>query len=365
MGVTGLGYTVILPILIGAIVDQLDLDRSMVGWITFSNIGGLALGGLLATVLIGKVSLVNMIRVACVGLIIFDLVSAYCGTANSLIIIRFISGLAGGVLYASSLASFSALEDSIRAFSIYIISYAFISGVALFILPYFINPYGFAVGFYTLAGMAFISLLISGVIKEFASNLSSKDFTSLPALLTNKYVFLSLLSYFLLQMGGGVTYTYTERIGKEAGQPVEFIGLVLSLGAVLSVIAAFSVIKFRHRFSKKWPVIIGMILMGVSIFALFRSEYALTFLSGSALIGGFWSILIPYYQQLQGQFDPYGRVVTVGTVVNMGGRAIGPAIAAVFLGEYAFENVLWLALACLLAAFFCIIPVLFRKHHTT
>lgn len=361
MGVTGLGYTVILPILIGAIVDQLQLDRSMVGWITFSNISGLALGGLLATLLIGKVSLLKMIRIACVILILFDLMSAYCSTGQSLLFVRFLSGLGGGILYASSLASFSALKDSIKAFGIYIVSYALISGITLFILPYFIEPYGFKIGFYTLVGMAVISLLISNVVSEFESNLSIKDFTSLPSLLKNKYVVLSLLSYFLLQMGGGVVYTYTERIAKEAGQPVEFVGLVLSLGAVLSVVGALVVIKMGNRYSQKWPVIFGIILMGASMAALFRSEYALWFLSGSCLIGGFWSTLIPYYQQLQGRFDPFGRIVTVGTVVNMGGRATGPAIAAAFLSDYDFEMVVWLALACLLLALVLIVPLFLRK----
>lgn len=361
MGVTGLGYTVILPILIGAIVDQLQLDRSMVGWITFSNISGLAIGGLLATILIGKVSLLKMIRISCLILIVFDMISAFCSTANSLVFIRFLSGLGGGILYASSLASFSALKDSIRAFGIYIVSYAFISGVTLFILPYFIDPYGFKIGFFTLVGMAIISLFISDVVSEFESNLSIKDFSSLPSILKDKYVVLSLLSYFLLQMGGGVVYTYTERIAKEAGQPVEFIGLVLSLGAVLSVAGAMLVIKMGNRYSQKWPIIFGIILMAVSMAALFKSEYALWFLTGNCLIGGFWSTLIPYYQQLQGRFDPFGRIVTVGTVVNMGGRATGPAIAAAFLSNYDFESVIWLALCCLLLSLILILPILCKK----
>ena len=129
MGVTGLGYTVILPILIGAIVDQLGLDRSMIGWITFSNISGLAIGGITATLLIGKVRLLHLIRIGCIGLIIFDLYSTTCSTAAALLVVRFLSGIAGGMLYSSSLASFSALKDSIKAFSIYVISYAAMSSI--------------------------------------------------------------------------------------------------------------------------------------------------------------------------------------------------------------------------------------------
>jgi len=362
MGVTGLGYTVILPILIGAIVDQLQLDRSMVGWISFSNISGLAIGGIAATLMIGKIRLLSLIRYACIGLILFDIASSFCLTAESLLIIRFLSGLAGGVLYASSLASFSALKDSIRAFSIYIISYAVVSGITLFSLPFFIDSIGFQIGFYTLAAMALISLGFSGVIREFESGLMSKNFNSLASLFKNKLVVLSLLAYFLLQLGGGVTYTYTERIAKEAGLSSEFIGLVLGLGAIVSVAGAFTVIRIGNRYGQKWPMSIAIISMGISIAILFQSEIAYKFLIGSCMMGAFWSVLIPYFQQMQGQFDLLGRIVTIGTVVNMGGRAVGPAIAAMTLGDAAYENVLYLSLGSLLLAFLLLSIVVWNPH---
>ncbi len=362
MGVTGLGYTVILPILIGAIVDELDLDRSMVGWITFSNIGGLAIGGLSATLLIGKIRLLHLIRLGCVGLIVFDLISGACSTAHSLLLIRFCSGIAGGILYASSLASFSAIQDSIRAFSIYIISYATVSGITLFSLPYFISLYGFQTGFYTLAFMALISLAFSSVILEFESGLKAKDFSTLHSLFKNKYVVLSLLSYFLSQLGGGVMYTYIERIAKEAGQSSEFIGFVLSISAILSDGAAFAVIKIGNRYGQKWPMSIALLLMALSMAALFYSEYAVMFLIGSSLTGAFWSVLIPFFQQMQGRFDLLGRVVTIGTVVNMAGRASGPALAALYLGNSPFENVLYLSIGSLIISFFLLAPIIWKYH---
>jgi len=265
MGVSGLGYTVILPILIGAIVDQLGLDRSMVGWITFSNIGGLALGGIAATLLIGKVRLLYLIRIGCIGLIILDLLSITCTTAEPLLLIRFCSGIAGGILYSSSLASFSALEDSIKAFSIYVISYAAVSSVALFGLPYLIGVYGYEVGFCALALMGLISLFFSSVILEFESGLKAKDFSSLTSLFKNKYVIMGLLSYFLTQLGGGVMYTYIERIAQDAGRSSQVVGVVLSLSAIISAAAAFAVIKMENKYGQKWPMTIALLLMILSM----------------------------------------------------------------------------------------------------
>jgi len=293
MGVTGLGYTVILPILIGAIVDQLGLDRSMVGWITFSNIGGLAIGGISATLLIGKIRLLHLIRFGCIGLIVFDLLSTACSSAEVL-----------------------------------------------------------------------ISLAFSSVILEFESGLKAKDFSSLTSLFRNKYVVMGLLSYFLTQLGGGVMYTYIERIAQDAGQSSELVGFILSISAIFSAIAAFVIIKMGNRFGQIWPMTIGLFLMTLSMIILFYAEYTVMFLIGSCLVGAFWSVMIPFYQQMQGRFDLLGRIVTVGTVLNMLGRAIGPALAALFLGDSAFENVLYLSIAALAVAYLLLVPIFMNEQES-
>jgi len=238
MGVTGLGFTVILPMLVGSIVDDLALDRSMVGWITSINIFGIALGGLISTISISKLRLIHLVWIGCVGLIVFDLMSTLSNLSHLLLPIRFISGVFGGILYASSLAAFSGLTNAKNAFSIYIISYAGVSSICLFILPQFlaIKGLGYKAGFYVLVGMALLSLIISRVIVPFEKLVKVKRLDSLRDLISNKYVILILLSYFLLQMGGGVMYSYAERIGMEAGQSLEFMGVIFAIGAITAAV---------------------------------------------------------------------------------------------------------------------------------
>ena len=49
--------------------------------------------------------------------------------------------------------------------------------------------------------------------------------------------------------------------------------------------------------------------------------------------------------------------MTVGTVLNMAGRAIGPELAALFLADAAFENVLYLSIGALVLAYALLVPV--------
>ena len=44
---TGMGFATILPILVGAIVDDAGFPREMIGWIASINIFGMVIGGIL------------------------------------------------------------------------------------------------------------------------------------------------------------------------------------------------------------------------------------------------------------------------------------------------------------------------------
>ena len=361
MGVTGLGFTVIMPLLVGAIVDELQLDRSMVGWLASANIAGLTFGALIATLLIGRVRLTHIIRLGCIGLLLLDFLSTFITDQNVLLILRLISGIAGGMVYAASLATFSGLKNSVSAFSTYIICYTVTSGLALLVLPHTIGLMGYKSGFYLLCLMDLASLLSTGIIAHFEKLTKPKNFESLAKLITKPVILASLVSYFLMQLGGGLIYTYCERIGREAGLGVEYIGIVLSLGSIAAFGGAFIVTKIGNRYGTRKPVTIGISLMIFFFLTLFWSEHRIVYLIALGLGGAAWSLAMPFYQQLQVSFDPRGKIVSVGTIVNMAGRAVGPAIAAVYLSSYAFASVIWISVAALILALIIILLVLAGK----
>ena len=95
---------------------------------------------------------------------------------------------------------------------------------------------------------------------------------------------------------------------------------------------------------------------------LYQAQYTFVFFLANGLLGAAWAFLIPFYQQIQASLDVQGKVVSLGTIVNMGGRSVGPAIAAFFLGSAAFINVIWLAILGLFFSFLFLVPLLKEKH---
>lgn len=355
---TGMGMLTILPIMLGGIVDELVLDRNMVGLIASVNIVGIGIGGFISAYLIGKKPLIQIVRIGLVGLIVFELISSMTLNPNNLLVSRFCSGVFGGLVYAGALGAFSGLKDPIKAFGIYVAVYCCWSGIGLTSLPFILNNFGIKGGYYLLAMMGVLSLFLSNVITHLAKNIKEKSFDSLNVLLSKKTVILTLLAYFFMQMAGGTIWAYTERIGKEAGLNQQQIGLALGLSTLLSLVGGLLVFKIGNNYGLKWPVIIGLSFMGISGLMLYQSQYTFIFFLANGLLGAAWAFLIPFYQQIQASLDVQGKVVSLGTIVNMGGRSFGPALAAFFLGTAAFVNVIWLAILGLFLSLLFLVPML-------
>jgi len=355
---TGMGMLTILPIMLGGIVDELALGRNMVGLIASVNIIGIGIGGFIAAYFIGKKPLVSIVRIGLIGLIVFELICMYALTANSLLVCRFSSGIFGGLVYAGALGAFSGLKDPIKAFGVYVIVYCCWSGIGLTSLPYILSSYGIKGGYLLLAVMGIISLFLSKVINQLARNIKEKSFDSLNVLLSKKTVIFALLAYFFMQMAGGTFWAYTERIGKEAGLNQEQIGLALGLSSLLALVGGLLVFRLGNKYGIKRPVIIGLISMGLSGLMLYQSKFTFIFFLANGLLGAAWSFLIPFYQQIQASLDVQGKVVSLGTIVNMGGRSFGPALAAFFLGTAAFINIIWLSLIGLILSFLFLLPMI-------
>ena len=358
---TGMGFATVLPILVGAIVDTSGFEREMIGWIASINIFGMVLGGVIATLLIGRFRLVQVLQVALVALIVFDALSIGVDTSIVLLILRFLSGIFGGMIYASALAIFSGLENPIKAFGVYVLVYCASATVILIVLPFVIGYFGVIAGFLLLIFMSVVSLIGTFFIGDLEKITEKKDFISLKELIRNKKVLIGLLAYLMMQMGGGTVWAYCERIAKEADLDASFVGLTLGFSSLASLLGGVMVMRLGSIKGLKKPLIVGSILMMIGMIILWWAKFPAIYLISLSIIGGCWAFLIPFFQQTQTQFDPSGKVVSLGTIVNMGGRATGPAIAAVALGTSAFVNVIWIAVVALIISLLLVLA-LFKKN---
>jgi len=330
----------------------------MVGWISSINILGAAIGGMITTLRIGRNSLFSLARLGLMILITFDMLSILCSSEASVLGVRFLSGIGGGIVYAAALAAFSGLKDPTKAFATYIVVYCFFGGIILVSMPFLIGEFGVKAGFITLAGMSLLCMTFIPVLNRIAPIVKKKEFISINYLLKNKNVLYGLLSYFLLQMGGGTMWAYCERIGIEAGLSISYIGIALSISVVFALLGGLLVMRVNKAWGIIRPLSVGILVMGLGMVCMFYSNIKIFFLLAICMAGIGWSFVIPLYQQMQSRFDAAGKVVSLGTIVNMGGRSAGPAIAAMTLGNSAFNNALWISIGALILSIVLAIPAM-------
>jgi predicted MFS family arabinose efflux permease len=76
------------------------------------------------------------------------------------------------------------------------------------------------------------------------------------------------------------------------------------------------------------------------------------------LLSGAWAGTFPFFQKVQASHDPHGKIVALGAVVNLLGKGLGPATAALVLTADNYNNVVWVSLGAFLLSFIFIFPEL-------
>ncbi len=188
------------------------------------------------------------------------------------------------------------------------------------------------------------------------STLLSPSSSQLRHLLRNPSIWLVLIAYYALQMSGGVAWAYIELIGEAKMLSENFIAYTLSLGNLLVIPFALAVYWINDKKGLAIPIFGGLAVFMVSMLTLYFTFNAWAYSISTIFYLGIWSFIMAFYQSIQAQYDPQGKIIALGAFINMMGQATGPALAAIFLGNQPYVNVIGLAFVGLVVSFVCISP---------
>ena len=141
---TGFSMLLVLPIILGGLADLHQYSEVTLGWVAAVNSIGIALGGVIIPFIISKFRLIRLIRLGLIGLLITDGASLFIIEVEWFMSIRFLSGIAGGLIYATVLAGLAGIVKPERGFGIYVVVYCCWSGIGLFLSPYLLGVLGVA-----------------------------------------------------------------------------------------------------------------------------------------------------------------------------------------------------------------------------
>ncbi len=348
----------VLPLALGGMVEYLDFTDKQIGYLALISSIGLALGSLWVPLRKGKLSFYTIAKWSLASLLIIDMISIFSTDFYSLSLLRFFAGFFGGIIYAAVLSTLSSLKMPERGFTIYVLVYSCTSAIYLFVTPYILNIGQMPALFIFMALNAGAGLLLSPNIKALSEGNQQLPQIQLSFLLKNKLIWFSLLAYLFLQMGCGAIWAYLERIGDFHGFSNQFMGITFGVSEFAAILASILVLKIGDSKGILIPIVLGILLLAISSFVVNFIPYPLFFLIAVFILAGAWAGTFPFFQKVQASHDPLGKIVSLGAFVNLLGKGLGPATAALFLTSENYNNVIWTSLITFLLSFVFIFPEL-------
>lgn len=289
-----------LPLMIGAVSDYLEASPDIAGFIFMSNFLGIAIGTLVSIVAMRHFTLKVCFIVGIALLFGAELGSAFIVNTDLLASIRFLSGIASGIISGSVAAAITLFPRQKRGFGLYMLSMFATSGVGLLLLPYIITSSGTKGLFISLAVLAGIALMLLYLLtlpvaeKHDDTAPSQSMFSSVH----NKETITLLSCILFLMTGIGGSWAFYERLGLAWGFGMGDIAFVSSISAVCGF-AAFFVESSEKLLKSRYLIVIGVATTLLSIFFLSTSIKSFSFYTISLFLTGCgWAYTVPMIQGL-------------------------------------------------------------------
>lgn len=344
---------IFLPMLVGGMVEHLGMTAQQAGFVATSDMLGYTIGTVASFFFIHKMNW-RLLTVACIAIMaVANGFSGVIGDYETLLAVRFVSGIGGGILTAVTFAAMGQMRDPDSAYGWWLVFQAAFGFVGF---QYFwdISVNG---GFIVLTVLLILGALLIKFVPQQAIK-HDHEMGKLDKSIVGK-AFAGVFAIFLVYVGLMAEYTYLERIGNEAGLSPDEIGTAFSAMSIAGLAGGGLAAKLGAKFGRLMPSLLGAAGC-IASFYLFSIEQIgfTTYAAACCLYFGLWSFLLPYLVGACAAVDNSGRTLALGNAAIGAGLAFGPFIAATLIGENGYGILAVVATAFVAVGLVLIVPLL-------
>jgi predicted MFS family arabinose efflux permease len=357
IGTVALMPLLVLPAMVGVLVDNAGMSDSSAGWSASANFLASAVVGLIMAVRVHHLNLRQVATFALAVAIVADLASASsAGESVAFFAARAASGCALGAAYVACVSSFARLDSYERGFGLYVTLQFIVSGLGLYVVPVYADQMGAAglfAGFAILDGIAL--LMVRSLPSDKATETVKEDAGSELKVLLTASALLAVIGFAGFEAANNAQFTYVERFGVFLEIADHQIGFSLLIASLVGIPGAFSIVVIGQRFGTLGPLVFGMLISIAGLVILLNSNSYASYFLGSCFMGFSWAFCLPFIQSLLASIDRKGSAIAAGTSFSTFGSAVGPGIAAIVVAGEQYANVFRLSIGIFvvtLVAFF-------------
>lgn len=352
----GLFYVNIMAALVSGLQDGLGFSARSAGLVTSMNVYGAAIGALAAVFVVARIRWKPAALALLCVLICIDLVSTRVTGADALMTLRFVHGLAGGMLVGIGFAVIARTHIPDRTFGVLLVVQFGLGGLGLLLLPGLVPVFGTPVLFFALAAFSLCAAAMLPFLSDYPPRETrpAKLAGARPAALRRwAPLAAALVAVFMFQAANMALAAYVIGLGRHYGLSLRFVSNTLGVANWIGAVGSVLVVLVGVRWGRLSPITIGAVLTVFGTLAFLRSDLPWVFVLANVVTAVVWAFVIPYLLGLCAAFDVGGRSASLAGFFSKLGLASGPALGGVLLGEVHFPRLVAVAVIglCLSAAF--------------
>ncbi len=321
-------YIDIMPAFIAALRTEYGLRPEQAGFVAASNGYGATVGALLALFCVMRMpwraSLVGLLLV----LIAADLVTMAISDFEMLLGVRFIHGIAGGLLVGFTYALMSQTLDPRRSFGVLFTFHFGFGGVGIALSSLLADMLHRGIVFGVLAGFSLAALILVPMLPPFrqpgatgAAEADEKQWLTPPLLLRIGGIFL----FQAANLGLGA---FLIGIGIDQGQTRLFAGSVVGIGLAAGVPGAIAMMMLSRTLGWR-PIVPALVIAGLAKLLVIFGTTPAGFALAVAAVYLTMAVALPYVLASCAKDDAAGRATVLGGFASKLGLACGPAVAGI------------------------------------
>lgn len=352
-----LGCICLMPLLLAPVITGILVDF---GGMTNTQAGltaGYAAFGAVSIALICSLFMhrLPLRRLAFMGIAlsaITNIASAYTYDQHTVFYcLRAFNSLGDGACYAAIMGGFAREQNSERCYGSFMTLQFGLGAVGLYLLPSFASQMNAQELYLMMAGICVLGLPLTRYLPERAAKAEGVSISGSEwRLLLTLPALAGLVALCFFEASNNANATFIERIAVFVEIPDEDIGLALGLSSMAGVPGGLAILWLGSRFGHAKPVIAGICVGAIALFALFQISDFGGYLVAICTLSFTWAFTLPYLQSILADMDSGGAVVAAGGIASGAGGGIGPAAASLSVTAQNYDGVLIVGLVCYLLA---------------
>jgi predicted MFS family arabinose efflux permease len=344
--------------MLGHLMTEWGQGEAAVGWLFSVENAALALTTLAVA---GPMARLSRTRAALAGaavVFLANVASAFVGSWEALMVMRFISGMGAGVAGAAGTAAAASTRDPERVYAAVTVTWGLASAAEPTLIPYATVPLGTAGGYFCIAASALLVMpLLFWLIPP---REAPGERPSLLAAPNRLLALVAISGLFIFEVGQGGVWTFIAQIGERSGLDEFQVGNVITGTGLAGLVGGVLATWLGGRFGRKWPIVIGLGLNVVAAVGLTLTSEHLTYIGLNWLWNAAYYFVVPYLMGALAAMDDLGRWVVASDGVWTLGDAVGPGLAGTLVEWGGYPPLAGLALVAGLTCMFVMLAVLAR-----